>query len=333
MRIATLIGLIVPAASAVAQSAVVAGQVILRQERQPLGYATVAIFPQGRQLLTSDAGRFQITVPAGEVRLRFKRIGFTPVDTSFQVVAADTVRLRIEMTRLVIQLPEMLVSGKCTNETPREPVPGFLAELMDQVSLNSQAMALLVAQKPFQVRTEHTNGYLDRNDVFSPTRVDTILRTNPLPDSPYKPRQVLFRIMTGPYAGAWGIRHLELTDLADTAFTNNHCFSYAGRAKIGSDSVVQVTFTPVPWLDREIDLSGTFYLKADGYQLVGSFTRLNRRTPAMERDGLEEYFVEARFREIVPGVPITDTWELTNRFRNNRPRFIQRGRVISIDWK
>jgi hypothetical protein len=125
----------------------------------------------------------------------------------------------------------------------------------------------------------------------------------------------------------------ELLDIADTAFTNNHCFSYAGRALIGTDSVVQVAFEPVPWLDRELDLKGTLYLKLNGYQIVGSFTRLNRLSPGMERSGLEEYFTEARFKEILPGVPIVDTWELVNRYRGTRPRFAQRGRVIDIIWK
>ena len=332
MRIAFL-ALLLPVGGLTAQAAVVAGQVFVSDAGQPLPYATVAVASQGRQLLASETGRFQLAVPAGEVRLRFKRIGFAPKDTVFIVAAGDTARLRIEMTTLVIQLPEMLVSGKCTNETPREPVPGFLSQLLDQVMLNSQTMALLIAEKPFQYRTEHTNGYLDRRDNFSVSRVDTILRTNPLPDTPYKPREVLFRITKGPYAGAWGVRNLELADIADTAFTNNHCFRYAGRAKVGSDSVVQVEFVPVPWLDQEIDLNGTLYLKVDGYQIVGSFTRTNRITTGMDRAGLEEYFVESRFKEVVPGVPIIDTWALTNRFRGNRPRFVQRGRVIGIDWK
>jgi hypothetical protein len=39
---------------------------------------------------------------------------------------------------------------------------------MDQVRQNAETMALLVAQKPFQVRTEHTNGC--QNSQTSPTR-------------------------------------------------------------------------------------------------------------------------------------------------------------------
>jgi hypothetical protein len=332
MRNITAICVALPALTATAQSATIDGEVFVSGgDRMP--YATVSVL-SGRQLLTNATGRFILTVPAGEVRLRFKRIGFTPRDTTLHVAAGDTARVRIAMTRLVIQLPEMLVSGKCTNETPREPVTGFLAELMEQVRQNSETMALLVAQKPFQVRTENTNGLLDRNKVFSPTRVDTILRTNPLPDRPYRPREVVFPITEGPYKGNTGVRVPELADIADTAFTNHHCFRYGGRARIGADSVILVEFEPVPWLDREVDLNGTLYLRVDGYQIVGSFTRLNRISPGLGRGGLVEYYNEVRFKEVVPGVPIVDSWELVNRFRpDSRPRFVQRGRVISIDWK
>jgi hypothetical protein len=326
-----MLGLVSRAAAA--QNATVVGEVFVAGgDRMP--YATVSVLLQGRQLLTDANGRFVFSVPAGELRLRFKRIGFVPDDTTIMVAAGDTARLRIEMTRLVIQLPEMIVSGKCTNETPREPVAGFLAELMEQVRQNSETMALLVAQKPFQVRTENTNGLLDRNQQFTPTRVDTILRTNPLPDRPYRPREVVFPITEGPYKGNTGVRVPELPDIADTAFINNHCFRYGGHARIGTDSVILVEFEPVPWLDREIDLNGTLYLKVDGYQMVGSFTRLNRITKGLERGGLVEYYNEVRFKEVVPGVPIVDSWELVNRFRpDSRPRFVQRGRVISIDWQ
>jgi hypothetical protein len=316
-------------ATASAQNATVAGEVFVAGG-EPLPYAAVSISSQGRQLLVNAAGRFVISVPAGEVRLGFKRIGFAPKDTVFRVTAGDTARIRIVMARLVIQLPEMLVSGKCTNETPREPMAGFFAELMDQVRQNAENMALLVAQKPFHVRTEHTNGLVDRSNKFMPTRVDTILRTDPLPERPYRPREVMFRITEGPYKGATGIRLPELADIADTAFTNNHCFRYAGRARVGSDSVIQIEFVPVPWLDKEFDLNGTLYLEVDSYQMVGSFTRLNRVPPG----DLQEYFTDARFREIVPGVPVIDSWELVNRFRSDsRPRFVQRGRMIGIIWK
>lgn len=315
-----------------AQPAAVSGQVVLRDSSEPLGYTTIAVLSQGRQLLSGANGRFLIAVPAGEVRLRFKRIGFAPRDTTLRLASGDTAQLRIDMARLVIQLPEMLVSGRCDNETPREPVPGFLGQLIDQIVQNSERMTLLAAQRPFQIRVEAIEGLADHSNVLVPARTDTALRSG-LPARPYKPREVMFLIKEGPHRGAYGINLLELPDIADTAFTNNHCFRYAGRAKVGDDSVVQIQFEPVPWLDREYDLTGTLYLKVDGYQMVGSFTRLNHLRPEAVRAGYTEYFVEARFKEIVPGVPVLDWMQLTNRMKANRPAVAVRSRVIGVEWK
>jgi hypothetical protein len=319
--------------SAATAQAVVLGEVVLKDGGRPLEFTTVGVLTQGRQLLTSEKGRFQLpNLPQGELRLRFKRIGFAPHDTTLVLTAGDTARIRIEMARLVIQLPEMLVSGRCENETPREPVPGFLSQLIDQIVQNSERMRLLAAQRPFQVRMAEEEGFADAKGVFTTNRVDTVLKS-PLPERTYKPREVVFRLTTGPNKGAWGIMLPELADIADTAFTNNHCFRYAGRARVRGDSVILVEFVPVPWLDKELDLNGTLYLSVDGYQMLGSFTRLNHIRPDWKRNGLEEYYVDAAFKEVVPGVPVLDWMELVNRRRINPPRFIKRSHAIEIEWK
>src|SRR3954469_7072166 len=125
----------ISAPAAHAQSSVVRGQVVLQGDGQPLPYTTVALLSQGTQRLTSDSGTFVLVdMPPGEVRLRFKRIGFVPKDTVVVLAPGATVGIRVEMTRLAIDLPAVVVSGRCTNETPFEPKPGILAELFDQVN-------------------------------------------------------------------------------------------------------------------------------------------------------------------------------------------------------
>jgi hypothetical protein len=53
------------------------------------------------------------SLPQGGVRLRFRRIGFAPKDTALVVGATDTIRVRIEMTRLVLELLAVVVQGAC----------------------------------------------------------------------------------------------------------------------------------------------------------------------------------------------------------------------------
>src|SRR5262249_25785725 len=127
-----------------AQSSVLRGQVVLQGDGQPLPYTTVSLVSQGIQRLSSDSGTFVLSdLPPGELRLRFKRIGFTPKDTVVPLAPGATARIRIEMARLAIRLPEVVVSGRCTNETPFEPTTPFLAELFAQVNQHAERMRLL----------------------------------------------------------------------------------------------------------------------------------------------------------------------------------------------
>lgn len=306
-----------------AQSSVVRGQVVLWDDGQPLPYTTVALLSQGTQRLTSDSGTFVlIDLPPGEVRLRFKRIGFVPKDTLVVLAPGETARIRVEMTHLIINLPAVVVSGRCTNETPFEPKPGILAELFDQVNQNAERMTLLATARPFVMRVASVGGLRNPDRPFVPTRVDTVER-GALPVVRYEPKRVARR-GTGRYAGSWMIHMPELPDFADTAFTNNHCFRYAGQTRFATDSVIAVDFEPVPWLDKEVDIKGTIYLRVDGYQLVALVARTNRM-PSNSRH-IADYTHQTRFREVVPGIPVAVDWELRNVYRNVRRPSSRRAR-------
>ena len=315
--------------AAYAQSAVVRGQVVLQGDGQPLPYTTVALLSQGTQRLTSDSGTFVfIDLPPGEVRLRFKRIGFAPKDTVVLLAPGATARIRLEMARLAIPLPEVVVSGRCTNETPFEPKSAVLAELFDQVNQHAERMTLLATAKPFVMRAATVGGFRDPKKAFVPIRVDTLER-GPLPVFRYEPKRVARR-GTGTYAGSWMIHMPELPDFVDTAFTNNHCFHYAGQTRFETDSVIGVEFEPVSWLDKEVDIKGTIYLRVDDYQLVALVARTNR-LPSDSRH-IADYTHQTRFKEVVPGIPVMFEWELRNVFRNGSPPFVQTGKVFDIRW-
>jgi hypothetical protein len=313
-----------------AQAATITGDIVLRDGGQPLGYTTIAILSQGRQLLARENGSFVLSLPAGEIRLQFKRIGFVPKDTTLSVAANDTARIRVELTRLVIRLPRIVVDGTCTDKTPLGDKPAVVAELFEQVKQNAERLRLLAQERPFMMTTVHYNRFVDADNRV--TRPETLTIERPALLRPYKPRGVVYRITEeGPYKGALGVMMPELPDLADTAFTNTHCFWYAGQERFGADSVIRVDFEPVPWLAKELDIEGSIYLRVDGYQLVGLYTKLNRVGPPIGRN-LREYTTRSRFVELVSGVSVLDEHELMNVFRDNRPAFIQTGKIIAIKW-
>lgn len=325
-----VIAFLLVAATAGAQDAVIAGQVFFRESGQPLGYASVSVVSRSTQLLTGESGKFLLlAVQPGQVRLRFKRIGFAPKDTTLTLAQNDTVHIRVELSRLVIQLPAMLVSGKCTNQAPFEPRPEVLASLFDQVQQNAERVKLLAAAKPFQMQILRLRGIKGRDGKIGTTGLDTVMRP-PLPE-PYKPRTVVQR-GAGVDAGLWVLALPELPDFADTAFANNHCLRYAGQTRFESDSVIRVDFEPVPWLDKDVDIEGSLYLRVDGYQLIGMVMKLNKVPSQFIRSGLQEVNVRARFQEFVEGIPVLSEWELTNKFRGAVPARVELGQVIGLKW-
>jgi hypothetical protein len=308
-----------------AQTATVAGEVVSREGGEPLGFTTVSVPSRGMQLLASERGAFTLrALPAGEVRLRFTRIGYAPKDTALTVAADGTARIRVEMARLALRLPAV-ANGTCTDRTPFEERPGVLAELFDQVRQNAERLRLLARERPFVFHATRVRGTRWHEGIRLALSTDTIVR-GPLPAAPYVPRRIYFRV-----GGAWGVKLPELADIADSTFLNNHCLWYAGQERFGTDSVIRVDFQPVPWLAKEVDLEGSIYLRVDGYRLVGMDTRLNRIP--REFRALQGYATRARFEELVSGVPMLAEWELTNTFRDSPvPVVVETGRVTAVRW-
>jgi hypothetical protein len=307
-----------------AQHATVVGRVVVRESGEPVGYAAISVLPHGEQRLAGAGGAFVLRdLPPGEVRLRFRHIGFAPNDTALVVGANDTAQVRIEMTRLALGLPTVVVDGRCTDRTPFEERPAVLTALFDQVTQNAERLRLLASERPLAIEVTNTRGIQGRKP---PPSTDTIVR-GPLPSEPYAPLRILRR-----QGRMSGVMLPELADIADTAFTNNHCFWYAGQERFGSDSVVRVDFEPVPWLAREVDLEGSIFVRVDGYQLVGMVTRLNRM-PKEWSKMFQGYGTRARFEELVSGVPVLAEWELTNTFRDSPVSVVvQRSRLIGVRW-
>jgi len=258
----------------------------------------------------------------GGINLRFRRIGFAPKDTVVDLAADDTARVVVALVRLAIQLPTVVVEGTCTDRTPFEEKQPILAKLFDQARQNAEQLVLLAKERPFRIEASHEEGPRRRGAV-PPTLAFT---RGPLPDRPYVPGRIYW-----PMGRTYGVQLPELADIADTSFTNNHCFWYAGQTQFGADSVVRVDFEPVPRLAKGVDLEGTLYLRLDGYRLVGMVTRLNRMP--REFSNLVGYATWARFNELVGGIPILAEWELTNTFRGSKePTVVATGRVTGVQW-
>jgi hypothetical protein len=315
-------------------SAVLVGQVKLKESGQPLGYSVVAIPSLSRQQFTSDRGGFTLwNLPAGPLRIRFKHIGNAPRDTVVTLHENDTIRIEIALALLAIQLPAVHISGACGNQRPDERSVGVLNDLFDQVQQNADRYRLLADSNPFELILYHVHGLRGRDGKILATSIDTVKR-GPFPFSPYTPRHLIrTEVDSGPDRR---VHHYlavpELADFADTAVVNNHCFTYAGQRKLDGDSVIAVDFEPVPSLKDEVDFHGTVYVRAAGYQLIRAEMELNRIPPELRSSGMMGMSITSLFTEVVPGVAILQQVESTTKFRGQMLLRAELGQVMNMKW-
>jgi TonB-linked SusC/RagA family outer membrane protein len=97
-------------AQAVSASGVISGTVLATGSEAPLVSAQVAAQGTNRIALSDANGRFRLTgLPAGEVVLEIRRVGFRPLT---QRVASGSEGVRILLTESPIELNEMVVTGQ-----------------------------------------------------------------------------------------------------------------------------------------------------------------------------------------------------------------------------
>jgi TonB-linked SusC/RagA family outer membrane protein len=102
--------LALPLSSAFAQSRVVSGTV-RAETGEPLAQASIGVQGTATGAYTDDQGRFSISVPAGLVTLRVRRIGFTQKLVPVGPAATD---VQVSLVRDVLQLETQVVTGTAT---------------------------------------------------------------------------------------------------------------------------------------------------------------------------------------------------------------------------
>jgi hypothetical protein len=98
-----LIALTLVTGSLAAQTRQVAGTVVSAQSKRPIAEASVVLPGTGGARTNSD-GRFTIAVPAGDVRLTVRAIGFVRKEV---VVRAGETTVSVELGEDVFRLEEM----------------------------------------------------------------------------------------------------------------------------------------------------------------------------------------------------------------------------------
>ncbi|HMA25215.1 MAG: hypothetical protein ACM37U_07660 [Gemmatimonas sp.] len=297
-----------PSAS-IAQRATIVGRVVVLGTDVPLGYSVIGFAPDGREAFSDADGRFALRdVKAGRVRIWAKHIGQTPLDTTLDVAAGDSITLRLELPLVSIQLPAIHTLAKeCAHLGESSPKLGAaLATLFEQLKQNAERNRLLSQSYPFEVEIERKITKPEPALEARFVAFDTIRRTSQR-NWQYAPGRLLgTREYTGGiFGGTWTTVAIpELSDFADETFLNFHCFDYSGVEVVNGDTLLRVDFIPAPSV-HDPDVGGALFVDPKSYQIRSTFISLVNLTKKL-REQIGGQSIRATFKEVVPGVPILD---------------------------
>jgi hypothetical protein len=295
--------------AAIAQRATIAGRVVVTGTDVPLGYSVIGFAPDGREQFTDADGRFTLHgVRAGRVRIWAKHIGHTPLDTTIDVAADDSIMLHLELPLVSIQLPAVHTLAKqCAHLGESTPKLGAaLAALFEQLKQNAERNRLLSRSYPFEVDIERKITKPEPALEARFVAFDTVRRASQR-SWQYAPGRLLgTREYTGGvFGGTWTTVAIpELSDFADSTFLNFHCFDYSGFEVVDGDSLLRVDFTPAPTV-HDPDVAGAIFLDPKTYQIRTTFISLVNLTKRL-RERIGGQSIRVTFKEVVPGVPVLD---------------------------
>lgn len=297
----------------------IAGVVVSRDAGAPLPYSVVSIPALGRERFTNDRGSFVLAgVPAGSVRLLIRHIGYAPVELSVEARAGRTDTVRIQLTKLAIELNRVTVHGLGRCVAPGPPSasadPAFAA-IFEQLRENADRYRLLADSYPFAYSMERmsTIHYVSGEAIITALDTATIgtgahWRYAPgtlvVEATGPNSRQVLFNIPT-------------LLQFAERSFLDNHCFANAGADVVNGYAVVRIDFTAAAKI-KPPDVSGSIYLDRETFQIRRSTLRLTRVPDETPQIAAVEVVTD--FGEVVPSISIPSTIRSVHVLHTDRTR-------------
>lgn len=293
----------VPALRAQTPSGALVGVVFSRDAGLVLPYSVVALPAHGRERFASDEGVFYFSdVPAGPTRVRVRRLGFLPSEVTFVVRAGATDTVRIELTRVAVQLTTVDVKAFPQCLTPGAPSADHdptLATMFEQLMLNAQQFQLLSREYPFSYMLVARWSHVDKDGVRWQDDVDSV-RITSTETWKYRPGEVIGRSSTGKRWGKRVFRVPTLLNFADPEFVRSHCF-YNGGVIDGTRSQLVRIFAMAADGMKEPDVNATILLDPTTFQIRASILRLSRSPRIV---GMTDMEVTTEFYETLPSIAV-----------------------------
>lgn len=305
MRIlaALVIAVICPAASLAAQGTAVLQLRALSDAGAPLGNSLVSVPALRITRFTDIAGGLTLSdLPAGELRIELRRLGFQPKDTLVRLTTGATLTVTVTLTRVALRLMPIQVVARERCEHPGPPAQhtdAALAAAFQQLRMNANQYTALVQAYPFTYSLRRTFGRIKRDNARLVEESDSI-EVSAVPQWTYSPGRV---VVPNPYPERGVLfMHLPTMDaFADSVFIANHCFHNGGiEPADDGHSYFRIDFVPATSL-RTPDLEGSIYLDLESLIVRRTVLRLTRLPPIRHLLGLE---ATTEFIEVAPSVPV-----------------------------
>lgn len=292
-----------------AQGSTLTGTIVARETGERLPYAIVGLEGLDRALFANDSGGFFFAnLPSSTVRLRVRRLGFQPLDTTIALSRDSSTSVHIALSRVAVRLHEVNVTAFPPCRKPGAPSrkDTLLTSIFTQLRMNAEQYALLTTQYPLRYLLEVEQSTRLKSD--GSVRMDTT-KTEWIDANPrwrYKPGKLVVRQGMGYFV------HLPtLLDFADKSFVANHCFHYGGVAQIDDEPAIRLDAVAASYL-KSYDVSGSIYLDPLTFQIRRTVLQL---TMPMGAFGLvQDFEMTTEFREILPSISVIYRLNATQRF-------------------
>ena len=324
----------VPASALAAHNVTV--RVVTAPEGAPLGYSVVAMPALDLERFTSASGVVLMPVPSpGQVRLRVKRLGFTPKDTTITVTDAPVQNVTVALTRVSFRLEAVRVVGwpPCTRPGIADDADEPLRGVVDQLRQNAERYRLLTRSYPFvyTVRREFGHQATDGSVVLEFADGIAVSST---PEWSYRPGTLVGREQ-GAGAGQrgdWVMRIPSISDLAEEVFVANHCFHVAGLEEKEGQRLLRLDIVAAERL-KSTDVNVVAWLDPQDFQLRHATFTLTKPPPQVR--GLLTSSSRVTYRELIPFVPVLELTVAETTVQEGRSRpttkvLIERQRIEKV---
>jgi hypothetical protein len=289
-----------------------------------LSYAVVSIPSLSIERFTDSQGKFTLAaLPTGSHQLVVRRIGYSPFRSMVQVDSGSTSSLAITLQQIPVRLATTTVRALADCPRPGVPDEKTAPEIFSLVGLlreNADRYRLLASQYPFIYLQIRAIGEMGPRDMFL-SRVDTLLVKSGN-RTVYAPGKVVSRSPGGRDGSEYTMVIPTLVDLADDAFTRNHCFTYGGTDVVDGETWVRIDVRAADRISSP-DVHGSFFLDSATAQLRRMILTLSRpdRLPRALR-GVVGVDMITSFVDIADGLSVIDRVCAINRITQPRGRLV-----------